>query len=202
MYSVDEIKSILKQRLSKKRYNHSVNVAQAALKLAYMYGENPEKAYLAGLIHDICKEEEHEIQKELMLKGNMQLSGAELSAKALWHGPAGAYFIMTELDITDNDILNAVRYHTVGRASMSELEKIVYIADLISDDRDYKDVEKMRRFAFTDFEKAMYEAVCYSIMSVVKKQTYIPESTLDLYNQYTYLHSKAKKNKEKNDVRK
>ncbi len=202
MHSVDEIKALLKERLSKKRFNHSVNVAQSALQLAHKYGESPEKAYFAGLVHDICKEAPHEEQKRLMLLGNMKLSGAELSAKALWHGPAGAYFIHTELGVKDSDIMNAVRYHTVGRSSMSMLEKIVYIADLISEDRDYKDVDKMRKLAFSDFDKAMYEAVCYGITNVVKKQTYIPESTLDLYNQYTYLHETAKKNKEKNDGRK
>jgi len=202
MYSVDELKVLLKNRLSKKRYNHSVGVAEAAVKLAETYGENPEKAYLAGLLHDICKEEEPEKQKELMLEGNMNISGAELSAKALWHGPAGACYIKNELGIADNDILNAVRYHTVGRPSMSMLEKIIYIADLISDDRDYKDVDKMRKYAFSDFEKAMYEAVCYCITSVVKKQNYIPEGTLDLYNQYTYIHSLHKKAKEKTDGKK
>lgn len=202
MHSVDEIKALLKERLSKKRFNHSVNVAQAALQLAHKYGVSPEKAYFAGLVHDICKEAPHEEQKRLMLLGDMKLSGAELSAKALWHGPAGAYFIKTELGVNDKDVINAVRYHTVGRASMSELEKIVYIADLISEDRDYKDVDKMRKLAFSDFEKAMYEAVCYGVISVVKKQNYIPESTLDLYNQYTYLHMAAKKIKEKNDGKK
>lgn len=202
MNSVDSIKSLLKERLSKKRFNHSLGVAQAAMKLAQLYGEDADKAYLAGLVHDICKEEEPEIQKMLMLEGDMNLSGAELSSKALWHGPAGAYFIKTELGIDDKDILNAVRYHTVGRASMSRFEEIIYIADLISDDRDYKDVDSMRKLAFSDFEKAMYEAVCYSISNVVKKRNYIPESTLDLYNQYTYLHSVRKKTKEKNDGRK
>ena len=202
MYSVEEIKSMLRDRLSKKRYNHSLGVADAALKLAQMYGEDPDRAYLAGLVHDICKEEEPEKQKELMLEGNLNLSGAELSAKALWHGPAGAYFIKSELGIEDEGVINAVRYHTVGRPSMSKLEEIIYIADLISDDRDYKDVDKMRKLAFSDFEKAMYEAVCYCITSVVKKQNYIPEGTLDLYNQYTYIHSLHKKSKEKNDGRK
>lgn len=202
MHSVEEIKELLRERLSKKRYTHSLGVADAALKLARTYGEDPDKAYLAGLVHDICKEEEPEEQKRLMLEGNMNISGAELCAKALWHGPAGAYFIKTELGIDDKDILNAVRYHTVGRPSMSRLEEIIYIADLISEERDYKDVDKMRKLAFSDFEKAMYEAVCYGISSVVKKQNYIPECTLDLYNQYTYLHSLRKKTKEKNDGRK
>ena len=93
MYSLEELKSFLKKRLSKKRFIHSLNVADEAYKLAGMYGEDPDKAYLAGLLHDICKESPAAEQEELMLKGNMNISGTELASKALWHGPAGAYFI-------------------------------------------------------------------------------------------------------------
>ena len=156
----------------------------------------------AGLLHDVCKESPTAEQEELMLKSNMNISGAELSTKALWHGPAGAYFIKSELGINDSDILNAVRYHTIGRSGMSKLEEIIYMADLISDDRDYKDVDKMRKLAYSDFERAMYEAVSYSIESVLKKQGYIPECTVNLYNQYSYIYSVHKKNKEKNDGKK
>ena len=199
MHSVEYLKIILKKRLSKKRYTHSLNVADAAKKLAELYGVDKDRAYIAGLLHDICKEDDAEVQKRLMLKGNMSLSGAELSSKALWHGPAGAYYIKTELEVQDEEIISAVRYHTIGRPGMSRLEEIVYLADLISEDRDYKDVDKMRKLAFSDLDKAMYEAVCYSLLTAVKKQNYIPEGTLELYNQYTYLCSSKKKNKEKND---
>lgn len=202
MYSVDEMKTLLKKRLSKKRYNHSLNVADAAYKLAEQEGEDTHKAYIAGLLHDICKEDDQEQQLALALKGDMNLSGAELSSKALWHGPAGAYFIKKELGITDPDIMYAVRYHTIGRPGMTKLEEIVYLADLISDDREYKDVDRMRKLAYTDFPKAMYEAVRYSLMTAVKKENYVPEGTLELYNQYTFLCSSKKKNKEKNDGKK
>lgn len=199
MYSSEQIKAFLKERLSKKRYHHSVNVAHEALKLANAYGENPDKAYLAGLVHDICKELSHSEQKRIMLEGNMDISGAELASKALWHGIAGAYFIEKEMGIKDKDILNAVRFHTVGRSGMSKLEEIVYMADLISEDRDYKDVDKMRKLAYTDFEKAMLEAFCYSIEGVVTKQGYIPEYTVAAYNQYLYICSVRKKTKEENN---
>lgn len=202
MYSDEEIKALLKKRLSKKRYHHSLNVAHSALTLAEKYGVNAQKAYTAGLLHDVCKEIASQEQEQMMLKGNMDLSGAELSVKALWHGPAGAYYIKTELRIDDEEILNAVRYHTVGRPGMSKFEEIIYMADLISEDRDYKDVGKMRKLAFSDFEKAMYEAVSYSISNTIKKQSYIPEKTIELYNQYTYLCSARKKFKEKNDGKK
>ena len=196
------MKTLLKKRLSKKRYNHSLNVADAAYKLAEQEGEDTHKAYIAGLLHDICKEDDQEQQLALALKGDMNLSGAELSSKALWHGPAGAYFIKKELGITDPDIMYAVRYHTIGRPGMTKLEEIVYLADLISDDREYKDVDRMRKLAYTDFPKAMYEAVRYSLMTAVKKENYVPEGTLELYNQYTFLCSSKKKNKEKNDGKK
>ncbi|MGN1481822.1 bis(5'-nucleosyl)-tetraphosphatase (symmetrical) YqeK [Porcipelethomonas sp.] len=199
MYSSEKIKAFLKKRLSKKRYNHSVNVANEALKLAKTYGENLDKAYFAGLLHDVCKELLPSEQKQMMLEGNMDISGAELATKALWHGPAGAYFIEKEMGIKDKDILNAVRFHTVGRSGMSRLEEIIYMADLISEDRDYKDVDKMRKLAYTDFEKAMLEAFCYSIEGVVKKQGYIPEYTVDAYNQYLYVCSVRKKTKEENN---
>ena len=202
MYFTDDLKILLKKRLSKKRYNHSLNVAQAAFELAESCGEDSEKAYVAGLLHDICKEIDPEEQEQMMLKGNMDLSGTELAVKALWHGPAGAYYIKHELHIDDEEIINAVRYHTVGRSGMSRFEEIIYMADLISEERDYKDVDKMRKLAFSDFEKAMYEAVCYSISSIVKKQSYIPDKTMDLYNQYTYLCSVRKKTKEKSDGKK
>ncbi len=197
MYTVEQLKDLLKKRLSKKRYNHSLGVAEAAMKLARTYGEDEEKAYIAGLVHDICKEETPQEQKRLMLRGNMDLSGAELSAKALWHGPAGAYFIESELGIKDRDIIGAVRYHTVGNPGMSRFEEIIYIADLISAERDYKDVDKMRKLAFTDFDRAMYEAVSFSISSVIKKQSYVPVGTVELYNQYTFLCGSRGKNKEK-----
>lgn len=196
MYDVDEVKKLLEKRLSKKRYTHSLNVAEEAYKLAEEYGENPDRAYFAGLVHDICKEEEPEELKRLILKCDT-ITNVELSSKSLWHGPAGSWYIQDKLGVKDKDIINAVRFHTIGRAGMTRLEEIVYLADLISKDRDYKDADKMRKLAWSDFDRAMLEAVCFSITSVVKKHGYIPVYSLEAYNQYNYLYLARKKNKEK-----
>ena len=150
MYQVKDKIAFLEQHLSKKRFQHSCNVARAAKQLAQRYGADQEKAYFAGLLHDICKEQPFEEQRELMLAGDFAPDEAELHSRKLWHGIAGAYFIQTEFDVTDRDILNAVRFHTVGREGMSLLEEIIYIADMISDERDYKGVTKMRKLAFED----------------------------------------------------
>ena len=184
MYQVKDKIAFLEQHLSKKRFQHSCNVARAARQLAQRYGADQEKAYFAGLLHDICKEQPFEEQRELMLAGDFAPDEAELHSRKLWHGIAGAYFIQTEFDVTDRDILNAVRFHTVGREGMSLLEEIIYIADMISDERDYKGVTKMRKLAFEDLQAAMLTALTDAIGSVLKKGGMIPQYTIAAYNSY------------------
>ena len=184
MYQVKDKIAFLEQHLSKKRFQHSCNVARAAKQLAQRYGADQEKAYFAGLLHDICKEQPFEEQRDLMLAGDFAPDEAELHSRKLWHGIAGAYFIQTEFDVTDRDILNAVRFHTVGREGMSLLEEIIYIADMISDERDYKGVVKMRKLAFEDLKEAMLTALSDAIGSVLKKEGLIPQYTIAAYNGY------------------
>lgn len=184
MYQVKDKIAFLEQHLSKKRFQHSCNVARAAKQLAQRYGADQEKAYFAGILHDICKEQPFEEQRELMLAGDFAPDEAELHSRKLWHGIAGAYFIQTEFDVTDRDILNAVRFHTVGREGMSLLEEIIYIADMISDERDYKGVTKMRKLAFEDLQAAMLTALTDAIGSVLKKGGMIPQYTIAAYNSY------------------
>lgn len=194
LYDISEKKKYLKENLSQKRYTHSLNVAEECRKLAVKYGEDPDKAYFAGLLHDICKELPDDEQKRIVLESNFSVCREELETRSLWHAIAGAYFIKTHFGVEDIDIINAVRFHTVGRAGMTRLEEIVYIGDLISADRDYKDVDRMRKISYTDINSAMLEAFSYSIKSVVKKGGLIPICTAEGYNFYTRLY-KGEKNK-------
>ena len=191
-YDADDKKKYLKANLSVKRYTHSLNVADECRKLAEKYGEDPEKAYFAGLLHDICKEMPDNQQRALVEESGYTVCREELETRSLLHGIAGAYFIKKEFGIEDIDILNSIRFHTVGRAGMSRLEEIVYIGDLISAERDYKDVDKMRKLAYTDLNAAMLEAFAFSMKSVIKKGGVIPICTAEGYNFYTRL-SKAEK---------
>ncbi|MCC8043786.1 MAG: bis(5'-nucleosyl)-tetraphosphatase (symmetrical) YqeK [Oscillospiraceae bacterium] len=178
----EEVKEILKIRLSKKRYTHSLNVANEAVKLAKAYGGDEDKAYLAGLTHDICKEIPQEEQLMMAKSCGMDFTETESLIPPLYHSAAGAYYLKKVLHIDDTDILAAVRYHTAGRAGMSLLEKIIYIADLISADRTYKDVSRMRKLAYEDLDKAMFEALRFSISDTLNKSSFIPESTWAAYN--------------------
>lgn len=178
-----EYKLLLKETLSKKRYQHSINVADECERLATKFGENAQQAYLAGLLHDIKKDDTPERQREL-LDGVELVDPVELQCTALWHAIAGAVFVRKQLKIEDEDIINAIRYHTVARAGMSPLEKIVYLGDLVSADRTYKDVGKMRKITYTSLDKAMLEALRFSITDLVMKGNRIPVCTLEAYNYY------------------
>lgn len=180
----EEIKDILKIRLSKKRYTHSLNVATAAEKLADKFGADRKKCFLAGLIHDICKEIPPEEQLKMGRECIVPLSPVEEKIPALYHAAAGSWYCEHVLHIADEEILMAVRFHTAARAGMSKTEEIIYLADLISEDRSYKDVGKMRKLAFENLQKAMLEAVSFSVSDVIAKGSLIPESTTQAYNHY------------------
>ena len=183
----EEVRSItvlLKARLSKKRFTHSVHVARAAFALAERWGADPQKAYLAGLLHDCCKELPFPEQEELMRGGPFEVSEIEWLSKPVWHGIAAASYMHAELGIDDMDILAAARWHTVGHAGMSRLEEIVYMADLISAERTYRDVDHFRKLAHTDLDQAMLEAFQYAITSLLKKGNPMPVCTAEAYNYY------------------
>ena len=198
MCSVTEITDILEIRLSKKRFQHSLNVAEEAGKLADKFGyPDRDKAYVTGLLHDICKEIPKEEQLEMVKKSKLNVSEVELCTSPLFHAVAGAWYAENVLNIHDDDMLNAVRYHTVGRAGMSRLEEIIYLADLISADRNYKDVNKMRKLAYQSLEKAMLEALKFSVTDVVAKGSMLPHHTIEAYNYYI---TERKKEKERAEI--
>ena len=197
MYHFDENRAFLKARLSKKRYTHSLNVAHEAQRLAELYGEDPEKAYFAGLMHDVCKELPAEEQEELVRASSFAVSKEELVTKPVWHGIAGAYFLQVRMGVTDPDVLNAVRYNTVGRAGMTRLEEIVYLADLISEDRTYDGVEQMRQLCLTSINAAMLEGIRFSIETTLKKGGYLPPVTVEAYNQCIFCEKQEKHHKTK-----
>lgn len=177
-------KKYLREHLSKKRYTHSLNVANSAVELAKKYGGDPDKAYTAGLLHDIAKELPPEEQLEIVKRSELDVCEIETKALPLFHSIAGAELVRQIFDIRDEEIIWAIRWHTVAAGGMSKLAVIIYLADLISADRDYKDVNRMRKLADKSLERAMCEALRFSISDSVSKGNSIPVSTLEAYNEY------------------
>lgn len=155
----EELKSVLKSRMNEHRYAHSLNVAERAVFLAEKYGANPQKAEFAGLVHDICKGIPNEEQLSIIKNAGIELDEDTLKSPALWHSIAGAVYCEHELGVTDKDVLNAVRYHTSGRGKMSILEKVIYMADLTSAERNYPDAEYTRNL--TDYN--LDEGIAYGV---------------------------------------
>ena len=180
----DEYEKLIKERLSKKRFTHSVNVAEECYKLAKRWGADEKRSYLAGLLHDVMKEELPEKQKQYTVDSGLSPDPAEIAAKQLWHAVAGAYYVREKLNIEDEEIIGAIRYHTVGCAKMTLIEKIVYLGDMISEERDYKGIDKMREYCYKDIDAAMSVALIYQIQSVSGKCSQIPLSTFEAYNYY------------------
>ena len=177
-----EYDELLKTKLDDYRYIHSLGVAKSARHLAELYGADPEKAYFAGLLHDVMKNAAPEEQLQIIEKADIMLSPSERLNRKLWHAIAGAAFLKLELHITDEDIIGAVRWHTTGKANMTQLEKIVYLADFISEDRKYPDVDKVRELSEQSIESAMLYTQRYCISKLLADGMIIDPSSVDCYN--------------------
>lgn len=183
MQSYDYYKNELEKILSPKRFNHSVNVSLMAEKLAKNYGVDSQKAKLAGLLHDICKEKTDEENVDILKKNGYFASSDKINTVKILHGPSASFFLKERYGITDNEILNAVRYHTTGRKNMTLFEKIIFTADYISSERDWPNVEEIRSMAFKDIDDAVLIKLVYSIKKCINNSQSIDIKTVELYNE-------------------
>lgn len=178
-----EFLEILKQRLTPSRLYHSICVAEKARYLAEKFGADSEKAYTAGLVHDIMRYEPPEKMLELIDgDGRYKLSSLERKITVTLHAVAGEVYLRTELGVCDEEILSAVRWHTTGREDMTLLDKIIYVADLTSEDRDYPDVEEVRETAEKSLEKATLRGLSFTIEDNAKRNRPIHIDTVKAYN--------------------
>lgn len=182
MKTEDYIK-ILKGRLSEYRFIHSLAVADEAKRLAERYGEDVDRAYIAGLLHDIMKDAPKSEQLEAIEKSGYKMNEVELAEPKLWHAIAGAWYIESQGLCTDSEIISAVRYHTTGKPSMTLLEKILYVADFTSAERDYDGIEIMRAAADESLEIAMLEGTRFSINSILLKCGFVHADSILMYNE-------------------
>ncbi len=174
-----KIYKAVKEKLSKKRWEHTKGVIQSAEELALRYGADVEKAMMAALLHDCCKEEPNEKLREILMAQCDAYSDAKfLDYPSLLHGPAGALYAKLEFGITDEEILEAIRVHTVGKARMSLLDKIVFLADYIEPNRDFPGVEELRKEAKKDIDTAVLMAYDNTIEHLMTTDAPVYEGTM------------------------
>ena len=173
----------MQKRLTPKRYNHSLCVADEAVRLAQKYGGDCDKAYLAGLLHDITKNATQDEHLQIFNEFGIMLNDIEKSAEKLWHAISGAAYIEHILGIKDQEIITAVRYHTTAREDMTQLEKLLYLADFTSADRDYDDIDIMRQKVEISMEAGFDYARSYTINDLVSRGKPLHLDTVKAYNQ-------------------
>ena len=175
---LDRYRELLRGKLNPRRLFHSECVSECAGVLAERYGASVEKARLAGLLHDVMKNAPANEQLALM----PDITPLELLNTKVWHQISGEAFLRQNGIVTDEEILGAVRWHTTGKAGMTLLEKIIYVADFISADRDYKDVEVVRRLAYISLEHAILYTSRYTVNKMVSQDLLLHPATVECYN--------------------
>ena len=172
MLPVETMQEKLQSALSVKRYIHTMGVAEEAVKLAEIYGtpQDQQKARVAGLLHDCAKDYPEAMRLRFCKEYKVKMDEIMEKQTDLIHPFLGAEVARREYQVTDEDILNAIRYHTTGRAGMSLLEKIIFIADYIEPNREKFDgLEEARRLAYLDLDMAM-KYILESTIAFVKER--------------------------------
>lgn len=177
-----EFLEILKTRLTPQRLYHSICVAEQAKHLAEIFGGDTEKAYTAGLVHDIMRYEPPEKMIELIIGDGQVLTQSEKKITVTLHAVAGEVYLRKNLKVTDGEILSSVRYHTTGKEDMTLLEKIIYAADLTSADREYPDVDEVRALAEKDLNRTVLRGLSFTIEDNARKCRPIHIDTVKAFN--------------------
>ena len=180
-----ELEQILKKlssELDESRYRHSLNVTEVAVKLAVHYGIDEKKAYIAGLLHDCGKSYKGVCAREFIKKIGYEADEIEWIQTRLLHGIIGEYLAAHEYGIEDPEVLSAIRWHTTGRAGMSKLEKIIYIADYIESGRSFEGIEEMREEAYRNLDKCMIICTDSTIRYILSKGNLLHGKTIETRN--------------------
>ena len=172
----------VKRHLTQGRFYHSQCVAAEAEKLARRYGADPEKARLCGILHDVMKDTPPQEQLKILEKSGIILTVAQRRNRKLWHALSGAAYLRDALGIADQEILGAVECHTSGKGGMNLLDKVLFVADYISADRDYPGVVELRVTAYRSLEEAMVEGIRFTVDELMGQELPVAAESIEAYN--------------------
>ncbi len=171
--------SLLKSQLTEKRYNHSVSTAEMAVSLAKRYGVSPAKAQIAGLLHDCARAIPTGNLLQAAQQRGLDILPIEKKQPILLHAVLGAIIAKEQYQVTDEDILSAIAYHTVGAAKMSDLDKVIYLSDLLEPTRQPPVFEKLRAMISTaSLNELIVAAFNQSIIHIIDKGQLIHPQTI------------------------
>ncbi|WP_291632484.1 bis(5'-nucleosyl)-tetraphosphatase (symmetrical) YqeK [Clostridium sp.] len=182
MWNEKEMLDYLQKNLKESRLRHSLSVSETSVTLATIYGENIEKARIAGLVHDCVKNMTDEQLIKVAMEHEVQIDEIYTHNPSILHGLVGSIIARSIMGIYDEDILNAIRYHTTGRRNMSSLEKIIYIADYIEPLRKFSGVEELRSLSKVNLDEAIIQSLENTIKYVISQKGLLHIDTIDARN--------------------
>lgn len=193
-YHMKKIQHKLKKNLDENRFEHTLGVRYTCAALAMRYQYDLEKAQVAGLLHDCAKCIPDKKKIKICQKNKITISPAEKASPFLLHAKVGAYIARKDYGVKDTEILDAIVCHTTGKAGMTLLDKIVYIADFIEPHRNAApNLEAIRALAFQDIDRAMYVILESSLEYLKKKGKEIDPMTQVSYEYYKNLVNAERK---------
>lgn len=185
MYNIEDMRAILKNKLSENRYAHTLGVEYTAAALAMRYGADMEKARVAGLLHDCAKYFPGEKLLAKCKKHNLPVNQYEKDYPELLHAKVGAYLASAKYGVKDEEILSAITWHTTGRPEMTLLDKIVYIADYMEPNRDKApNLAQIRQLAFQDIDECLITILSHTLNYLKEKGSVIDPTTFATYEYY------------------
>lgn len=179
----EKILNHILEDIGEHRFNHTLRVVEESRKLASHYSIDGDKAQIAALLHDCAKFSDKKNLLKMANDFDIILNEIMIENHELIHAPLGAKIAQFKYDISDEDILNSIKYHTTGRRNMSELEKIIYLADYIEPFRSFDGVEKVRELSYIDLDKGILTAMDQTIAFLIKNTRLISKDTIDARNQ-------------------
>ena len=166
-YDFKSLEKVVKEKVSLKRFKHIMGVVEMATRLAKLNNADIEKCQIGSLLHDIAKEMDIDWMKKVCRENYMNdLTEEDLENNEILHGFVGAYYVNKEFGIEDSEVLNAIKYHTIGSKDMTLVEKIIYIADAIEYGRNYPSVIEIREVTLKNLNKGI-------LMEIEHKEKYL-----------------------------
>lgn len=179
-YNIDEIKELLHSMVDEKRYNHSLMVADEAVKLAKAYNLDIDKTYVTGLVHDIAKNFSIEENKRLAKKYNLENRIFDYDYRNVLHADIGACYVLEKYNFS-TDMYNAIKYHAIGNPNMDMLSKVIYIADKTGRSKLDDDMLEVKKYSYIDIDKAIIMFIDIQRDSLIERGLKEQRETKELY---------------------
>lgn len=181
--TLNEMKELLEASIPGKRFRHSVAVYETAMKMAEVFACDKEKVAIAALLHDCGREVPTKESVAWAKAHDFPVDEIEANQPILLHSKIGTYFAKEKYGISDVEILDAIRYHTTGINNMTDLAKIVFLADIIEPNRDYPGVEELRKVSFKNLNKAMLMAYSNTTIYLFEQGLLVHPNCIKGYNE-------------------